>query len=487
MSKRLILILALAFVVGLTCAAYAEVQNVKVSGDLNITGISRGSLTLRDNVTPVSAADFGENISSILSQVRVRIDADLTDNVSTTVRLLNERVWGEESTNDTDIDLDLAYATLKEFLYSPLTLTVGRQLLRYGNGLVIGDPDTNAICAEHNTSATDAARDRILPKSLDDLSARKAFDAIKATLNYDPLVVDIVYSKIDENGVNIADDVDLYGANASYAVNKDLNTELYIFQRTRKATQAAAGGASTALGDRERLRVVGTRATYTGIKDLSLGLEGAYQFGDHLVETTLYPDEAADTDIHRKVKAFAIQAEANYALPMAKKYSPVVGASYTYLSGDKFKSTSDNYKGWDPMFEDQNAGTLFNKIFALTNMQIINLNVSAKPIEDVKLALNYYYLRVNQPYANMWGGAVQTVNLSGISGDPTYRMRAGKSLGSEIDLGLTYDYTEDVQFGLNAGAFIPGSAFDKKGRAENNISGNGKTATQVIGSMKVTF
>jgi hypothetical protein len=36
MSRRLIVIVALAFVVGLSVAAYAEVQNVKVSGDLTM-------------------------------------------------------------------------------------------------------------------------------------------------------------------------------------------------------------------------------------------------------------------------------------------------------------------------------------------------------------------------------------------------------------------------------------------------------------------
>ena len=46
MSKRLILILALAFVVGITCAAYAEVQNVKVSGDITVKAVARDNFDL---------------------------------------------------------------------------------------------------------------------------------------------------------------------------------------------------------------------------------------------------------------------------------------------------------------------------------------------------------------------------------------------------------------------------------------------------------
>lgn len=464
MSKRLILVLALAFVVGIAFAAYAEVQNVKVSGDIDLHGIARSNLTLKDNE---SVTNYGESISAAISQVRVRIDADLTDNVSTTVRLLNERVWGAEDdattsvNDDTGVDLDLAYVSLKEFLYSPLTLTLGRQELRFGNALIVGDPDTNGVAAG------------TLPVSLGDLSKRKAFDAIRAVLNYDPLVVDLIYSKIDENNIARADDINLYGVNAAYAVNKNLNADVYLWQRTRKAT-----GTATLLGNTqaENLRTAGAKATYTGIENLSAGLEGAFQFGDHISNATLYPNDLASNAtavLNRKVTAYAIQATANYALPKVK-YTPTVGGSYTYLSGDKYLSNSDNYRGWDPMFEDQAGGTLFNKILGYSNAQLFNANTSLKPMDDLTVALNYYYLQLNQPYT---GAAV--VRVSGVTGDPTYTMKGGKkSLGNEIDLGLTYDYTEDVQIGLNTGAFIPGEAFDKA---------NKKTATQVIGSMKVTF
>jgi hypothetical protein len=473
MSKRLILILALMFAVGFCTAAYAEVQNVKVSGDLLIKGVNRGSLTLRDND---STADFSENINAILSTVRLRVDADLTDNVSTTVRLLNERVWGDEAdngnntakANNSDIALDLGYVTLKEFLYSPLTLCVGRQELRFGNGLVIGDPDTNAVAEGHLTNS------RYLPNSLDDLSLRKAFDAVRATLDYEPLVIDLVYAKIDEDVVSTSDDTDLCGINAAYTVNQNLLTEAYLWQRNRSGIPNTSD-----LSDTEKLRTLGARAVYTGIKDLTLGLEGAFQFGDHLVSTTLYPDEVANNNTHRKVTAYAIQAVANYALPDVR-YSPVIGASYTYLSGDKYLSSSDNYRGWNPMFEDQAGGTLFNKILGYTNAQFFNLNGTITPVEDVKLVLNYYYLRLNQPFTS----SATAVTLTGIasdptSSDPTYRMDGGKKdLGNEIDVDLTYDYTEDVQFGLNFARFIPGKAFARE---------NDKSATQVIGSMKVTF
>ena len=194
MSKRLILVLALAFVVSTSFAAYAGVQNIKVSGDINAIGIIRDDFDLgygypTGGSAPVPSGANGSHQRLFADQVRLRVDADLTDNVSATVRLLQERGWGNTSgnvagttmaannqnnTNNLGINLDLAYVTLKEFLYSPLTMTIGRQDMAFGNKMIIGNGSQLANgAADYNN----------LPN---DLSINKAFDAIRATLNYDP-------------------------------------------------------------------------------------------------------------------------------------------------------------------------------------------------------------------------------------------------------------------------------------------------------------
>ena len=53
-----------------------------------------------------------------------------------------------------------------------------------------------------------------------------------------------------------------------------------------------------------------------------------------------------------------------------------------------------------------------------------------------------------------------------------------KALGNEVDLDLTYAYTEDVKFGVSAGYFAPGRAFD---------STNKDSATQLLTSVNVAF
>src|SRR3989338_4417390 len=207
MSRKLIVAMALVSV-ALLGTAFAAVENIKVSGDINMQALTRdlslgGDDPDADGVTadgyaPRDSEDF------LFSQTRLRFDADLTEGVSAVIRLLNEKEWGtEDSSTGDDIDLDLAYVELKEFFYEPLTLIVGRQNLRYGNGLIVGDPDTNQI-----TASGDAA--------FGDLSLRKSFDAIRAIMDFSPYTIDLVFAKIDENTTNIRDDETLFGVNIAY-------------------------------------------------------------------------------------------------------------------------------------------------------------------------------------------------------------------------------------------------------------------------------
>jgi len=492
MGKRLILVLALLFVVGIAVSAYAEVQNVKVSGDILMEGVVRDQLNLRktNSATPaVGGTSYDKDLSTFLSHVRVRVDADLTDNVVATVRLLNERAWtteddaGSTSSSNNAVAIDLAYATLKEFLYSPLSVTVGRQELHYGNDLIIGDIDTNNYAAGHTG-------DNFLPRSMDDLSLRKSFDAIKAVLNYDPLVVDLVYSRVSKS-VDVKNAVNLYGVNANYAVDKNTTLEGYWWLKKRDRANA-----TTQLSRTDYVNTIGARAQNTSIKDLTLGLELAYQFGTKVNNTTLYTSDLANSDDTNKRAAYAIQFTSSYNLTdLAKKVSdraanmnPVIGFSYTMLTGEEYKGPSNKkyYRGWDAMYENQAGGTLFNKILGYTNCHVFNVKASGKLMDDLKLGFDWYYLRFYQGLEKTAAGVVpNAVNLTGIAGDPTYAMNIDKdSLGNEFDVNLTYDYTEDVQLGLNGAWFVPGDAFSKNPETGGN---NRRTATQIIGSMKVTF
>ena len=489
MTKRLILI-ALAILVGISSYAYAEVQNIKVSGDIAVSGVNREAFTFRDAryynnstgtwVSCDDASDATDNF--IMSTVRVRLDADLTDNVAAVVQLLNERIWGEEVYNEssgasstldadgTQINLDLAYMTFKEFLYSPLTLSVGRQNLRFGNALIVGDPDTNMTYL----SGTPQMGVDIIAR---DLSARKAFDAVRATLDYSPLVVDLIFAKIDENNVTVNDDVTLYGVNANYDFGV-MNTigELYYFEKKDAEIKD-----ETARDD--IVRTLGARVQSEPIENLTLNAEAAHQFGHYVADPTRYPNDVRPVDTCERRDAWALQVGADY-LFADLQYTPGVALWYTYLSGDKNETSgtaAGKFEGWDPMFEDQGGGTIYNAILGASNCHMWNLKGSLKPMDDLTAVIAWSHIRLVKNYTDR-----QKVYLSGIATNPYYYMTEKAHLGDEIDVVLTYDYTEDVQFGLNAGIFVPGDAFSNLSLG-SVVEPNNRNASQIIGSMKVTF
>ncbi|MEK6714973.1 MAG: alginate export family protein [Candidatus Omnitrophota bacterium] len=494
MSKRILMLAVAVLALAIAVPSFAAVQNVKVSGDLSVQGVSRYDFTLQRAKSPtvVTASTMADNQNAILSIARLKVDAELTDNVSAVVRLLSERLWDEDTAAATQIDLDLAYATLKEFLYSPLTLTVGRQELHFGNDLIIGDPDTNGLASAASALTTTAGT----VTDLGDLSARKAFDAIRATLNYtvsdQPLAVDLLYAKIDENLNNRNDDVNLYGVNANYPVNENIATELYLWTRDRQPGSVTTTGALTPTQNEiktERLHTLGGRGVYTGITNLTLQGEAAWQFGNKLIDTATVanlmttvtninanPDGLRIEDSFVKANAWALQLIGSYAFPEVR-HTPNIGVSYTHLSGEKSNSTRD-WNGWDAMYENQAGGTIFNKILGYSNVDLINVNASLKPdfIDDLTVKFDWYHIILDVPLATQNNNSYI---ISGVVGGQTYKVGTDKNLGDEIDLGLTYDYTEDVQLGLNAGWFIPGDTFYS--------SDMDHVASQAIASMKVIF
>ncbi|MBU2541290.1 MAG: alginate export family protein [Candidatus Omnitrophica bacterium] len=455
MSKRLTLVLLAAAVVAfIATPAFAAVQNVKVSGDLEIVPLARDCWDL---VTQSQTATDNQE-RAILGFLRLGINADLTDNVSVTARLLNEREWDTDATDAEDIQLDLAYVTLKEFLYSPLTLTLGRQELHMGSEMIVGDPDDNNSAVTTTVATTQP-----------DLSKQKAFDAMRATLDYSPLIVDLLYAKIAETTAGAADDQTLYGISANYDLGDDWSSilEAYFYDRI-KDTEVSAE-----IRNGEATQVFGARVVTHPIENLTYSLEGAYQLGTYINDVAVDRD---DRTVDRE--AVAIETAATYAWPEVR-YSPTLTALYAYFSGnddgwDPVNAEHPSYHAWDPLYENQTFGDIACALLDQTNIHLAGLVATAELADDINVELGGYLYWWAEAY-----GFDSTLTATNHETLPQSVDLTDKSfVGQEIDLSLLYDYTEDVQFGLKLGAFIPGNAFD---------SSTNSTASQAVGSMKVSF
>lgn len=468
MSKRLVLVFCALFAFAAAVPAFAAVQNIKVSGDIVAQSINRDNFDLDKDATGTT-----DSVNVFNSIVRLKIDADLTDNVATCVRLINERNWDVASVSNTDIDLDLAYVTMKEFLYSPLTVTIGRQELHFGNDMIIGDgvgaPVATVVSGAVGTNQTTNYTEATGWGGINgDLAYRKAFDAIRATLNYDPLVIDLVFAKIDANtltGGTNSDDIDLWGINAGYKLDDKWNSKVEGYVWTK---MNYAGANLTTVDKTDSVVTIGGRISTNPTDKINLQQEVAYQGGKKVVAA----------GVGRDRNAWASQTMGTYT--PGWKHNPTIGMIYSYFSGDASKTATDpskTYHEWDPMFENQTAGHIINALFPNSNCHNIDLMMTLKPefLEDVTLRLDWVYQALSKA-----GAATGTLNLNDYDGGG-YNYQANKKyLGQEVDIQLLYDYTEDVQFGLLTGWFFPGRGALAKTSRED-------IANEAIVSCKVSF
>jgi hypothetical protein len=453
----------LALMVLIAVPAFAEVQNVKVSGDLSARWILRAAYDLDKNDT----GSYGNDTDDyLMSTAEVQVDADLTDNVSTVVRLANQRDWGYpaslrggSSTTSLDVIVDLANVTLKELVYSPLTVTIGRQDLWFGKGFIVGAQQ----------------RDPKASITADEYTVINSFDAIKATLDFDPWKIDGIYSVIEENTVAKADDVWLAGVNVGYKFDSySGEAEAYAFYKKDRSRVAYVNGATTAACEPNLVSTYGIRGSFEPIANAVVAAEGALQYGRY----STYAGEA------RKRKASALDISGDYNFKEVK-WTPKVGLEYIYYSGEEQTTVAEGsgnaYESWDPMYRGKFDSAIreFQNVYYATALR--STTAATNSLDNDSGVTNehqFFVIGTMKPIDNLtidgrygWFRFDQAPELTGQSS-------RSKDIGTELDLSLTYAYTEDVSFGLLAAWFFPGKYW---------LSGQDDTASDIVGTVTVAF
>ena len=354
-------------------------------------------------------------------------------------------------------------------LYSPLTVVVGKQAFHYGNSFIIDSAGAN------NAIPGDSGLSGIVGG---DITKQTTQDAIRLIFDYEPLSVEVLVSKINSRTNTMAiddardDDVDLYGVNAGYEVGDSMNTqvEAYFFARLDKLTAASATNKS------DTVYVPGLRASTNPIEGLNVQAEVAWQRGNRVATTGTIGD-------NEQREAMGAQVIASYQVPVLEEYKPILGYVYTFVSGDTnpgdrraaTESSSNKHTAWDPLFENQAGGTIYNSLFDLSNAHIHLVSAQVNPIEDVTAKVSWTNIRLDKELRTGQAFALLTPGTGGTA----VAFNAGeKEVGNEVDAVFTYDYTEDVKFGANFGWFIPGDLF---------TGANDQVATQAILNGNVNF
>jgi len=516
---RTVCVLALALCVA--SGAYAATQSIKLSGDIAIRSFARGEYDLTKHQEPIIPGQPNVNERHqdplhgtnnwqtwFMSTAEIQLDADLTDNVSGVLRLFNQRDWDVRTKADTDmrvdslydatnvgldpdsdnpnlrefdVGLDLAYIELKEFLYSPLTLKIGRQDLWFGRGFIVG-----ANMRDYNNLI-----------NADEYTCMRSFDAVRATLDYDPWTIDAVAAMIWENEIGSSDDETLWGVNVGYLFDAfNAEAEAYWFNKTDRGTVPPRS-----VKQHNYVQTVGARGSADPLEFLTVAAEGAYQFG-HFVG---FRDQLNS----RNRSAWAVDAsiECRYLKDIVP-WKPVLGTEYILYSGDRnsYPNVQDNgtYTGWDSMYRGKfdtayreyvgrynftHMGWMIGRTppyryyvnnqidDSRSNQHQVLVYGNVMPTESISIdgKLGFFW---QQHYREIEGYLFKnpTVATSGTTDDTLHRL--GTFLGSEFDLGVTWDYTEDVSFGFLAAWFFPGNFYYDQ---------SDSPATDLVGTVKLSF
>jgi hypothetical protein len=431
--KKLWLVVALVALGGLTSKTFADVQNIRLSGDIRIRAYFLDSVS--DNGT---LGTQGGNATFISQRTRVSVEADLEDHVLVVVTLQAEGEWGaNDGTSDStgagtgrnpstgklsrawDLGVAEAYVQFNELFYTPATLKLGRQFLQYGRGLII-----SSVEQEYN------------------------YDAARLVLDYYPLTIDLVGAQLVNNQTfgstpSHLGASDLLFLNARYELSDSVlkDVEAYFGWVSQGSSvpvaptrvPPTAGGASPL--------IIGARADINPLDALQLWVEGAYEFGDD------------GPTAGNNLSAVLFNLGGKYTLKNVQ-WVPVVNGNYIFASGGGNNGDS-NFVPWFDYADGYN-GYLFAP--SLSNIHIFNLGASVKPYENTTLALQvYYYLKAETGSA---AGSNGNVDFGGMSLAAT---GASQDIGWEIDGILGYDYSKDVRAQLVYGAFIPEGAYRNAG------------------------
>jgi hypothetical protein len=398
------------------CTCSSAQFDIEVGGDIQVRGIYRKDFGLTQAES--KSEDWFD------SYVRAYVEGNPSPYVSAYVRVIGERDFGaegvtttdpvtgaQETDNTTQIDLDLAYLVLSEAWGSPATIIIGRQELLYGEGFLIG----------RNNTYRNATYER---------SPRKAFDAARVSFLLAPFTLDVFTVLIDE-GYD-GSDVNLHGVNLTYDYYNTATLDLGIFYKTDSSNDSKTIAFSVR-GESEIIAVPG----------LSLKAEIVPEMGDY--------SAARDLSALGGYLGALYSSEGRVCLIE----EPYIGVNYITMTGDANPAAATgDYEQFDPLYEDEIYGEIneVNSNLGLnTNAKILNVRLGGKLTDATSLALDYYIFN-----------RAEKVNGS-------------DDFGSEIDLKLSYEYTEDVEFTLLASYFDPEPAIGTEG------------AIQVTGGVKIVF
>lgn len=453
-------------------AAVAEVAQVEVGGELTLysewyvqgwpedarvrwpaSALRGRSVGTADNaVGSYFGFDDREPGSLTFTQwTRLHVTAQFSQGVTAFLEFDHQLTWGDSFRSELvtgadvasagDVAIYQAYVTLEDVWGLPLRVRLGRQEIMLGNEFLVGN--------------NDAATVPIFGLS---------FDALRLTCTVGEVTFDAFAATL-AGAEYRANDVFFAGVDTTWAATEELSLQgywLWYHDGTPVATPASTMTAPWLerllgvenYGNTEIHTTGGTVAYVAG--GLALNAEVAYQWGDAahagvLFRPGLYGDDDAAYD------AWALQLDASYTFDA--RWQPALYGSYTFLGGrdQRESSPGDWLQAMITPYQSGRASMGFNRLFSdyvigsfldgseLSGVQAMVVGASVSPTDTLYLSLDLMHLRAVDAFERP-----ALVPFSFLS-TPNH-----KHLGWETYLGLSYTYSDDLEFSIGWSHFFTG-------------------------------
>ena len=352
---------------------------------------------------------------------------------------------GVGSAEGTDaFELRQAYVALGDPKLFPLVLTLGRQVIGYGDGRLVADSKWG------NFGRTfDAARLRFEePKYW-----AEAFVARPV--------------QIKRYEINDSDSADnLGGVYFSTTLVPKQTTDLYVFYRDKDDNQPDLDPANrvdpqgTWNGPAARYATIGARVKSQAgqLNGWDYTAEVAYQVGQ-LFQTD---KNSARLEQH----AFAVHAVAGYTADKVR-WKPRFGLEYDFASGDRDPRDGDS-ESFQNLFPSNHDKYGFMDEFSWRNIHDLRAQVNAKPIKALDLELDYHAFWLAET-TDFWyrSNGYSTLRTRTPDGRDVRTIGASSFAGHEVDLTATYEFNKNIKVQTGYSHFFAGEYLRDTGAADD--------------------
>ena len=448
----------LAFSFALPMQAFAELEELQVHGQIRIRGNYLDPGFAQENPVGIqNTFGFNEDASNddfYNALAEVNFTADMSDDVTGFIALRSYDIYGGTAFDDDDSQADeddglvglnaaadyaneinalagdgndtvgmyQAYIQADNVLGYPLSVKIGRQEIALGREFLVGNNDDGV-----NFSG-------------------RAFDALRATYDNDEsLMVTVFTAKLAETRNFEQDgDIDLHGLYATYYGLEELDIDLYWI-----ALDNGVGGpvapAPLPLGDdSELLHTFGGRVYGAAMDDrLEYNVEVAIQSGD--INSVRLTNLAGMNPVFGPlgqsldVDALAINVLVGYTFDDVE-YTPEVHFEWALFTGDD-DSTDKDFEQFTRLFSDVHYGKINlggNFDLNMTNMNIFRIGGSAQTTDTVTVNADLLFFTLNEDKDKNVANDGFTLGRNQVNGT------ADDGVGTELDLWVTWQYSEDL-------------------------------------------